>query len=108
MKLITAIINKKDADSVSDALREKAFRFTKIATYGGFLRAKNLTLLMGVEDGKVDEALDIIRSHCCERMEPLPVVMSEAPYPLYTSTLTEVPVGGATVFITDVVHYERM
>lgn len=108
MKLITAIINKKDADCVSDALREKSFRFTRIATYGGFLRAKNMTLVMGVDDEKLDEALEIIRSHCRARMEPVPAVVEDNLCTMHAAPLVEIPVGGATVFITDVVRYERM
>ena len=32
MKLITAIVNKKDVNEVSDALREKGFSFTRMAS----------------------------------------------------------------------------
>lgn len=107
MKLITAIINKKDADNVSSILREQGFRFTKIATYGGFLSAKNVTLLIGVDDEQVEKALEVIRSHCRERMEPSPVV-SDNPYLLYSPSCVEIPVGGATIFITNVEYYERV
>ncbi len=107
MKLITAIINKADAESVGDALREKNYRFTKIATYGGFLRKKNMTLLIGAQDENVEEALEILRSHCHERKEPVPVV-SDNPYMPYGQYCSDVTVGGATVFITDVARFERL
>lgn len=48
MKLITAVIGKKDLNSVCDALREAGYYFTKIPTSGGFLRSNNMTLLLGV------------------------------------------------------------
>ena len=37
MKMITAIVNKKDAGEVCDALKDEKFTFTKMATTGGFL-----------------------------------------------------------------------
>lgn len=106
MKLITAVINKRDADNVCDALNEKGYRFTKITTQGGFLRAKNLTLLIGADDDNVEEALGIIRTHCKERKEPVPIFTDN--YQTYVSSVAEVIVGGATVFVTDVTYFERM
>ena len=50
MKLITAVIGKKDLNPVCDALREAGYSFTKIPTSGGFLRSSNMTLLIGVDD----------------------------------------------------------
>ena len=42
MKMITAIVNKKDAGEVCDALKDEKFAFTKMATTGGFLKAGNV------------------------------------------------------------------
>jgi len=64
MKLIIAIIKDEDNDSVSRALTKENFRVTFIASTGGFLRSGRSTLLIGVEDGEVEKALDIIRSSC--------------------------------------------
>ena len=107
MKMITAIVNKKDAGEVCDALSEKRFSFTKMATTGGFLKAGNLTLLIGTEDDKVDEVLDIIRKNCAQRMEPMPSVVN-AGVPAFGYYKTEVLVGGATVFVTPVERFEKM
>ena len=63
MKLITAIVNKKDAGEVCDALAEEKFTFTKMATTGGFLKSGNVTLLIGTDDDKVDRALELIKKH---------------------------------------------
>jgi uncharacterized protein YaaQ len=61
MKLIIAIVRDRDADPVSRALTSKDFRVTLIASTGGFLRRGNSSLFVGVEDEKVDEALEVIR-----------------------------------------------
>lgn len=63
MKLIIAIVRDHDADPVSKALTTHEFRVTHIASTGGFLRRGNSTLLIGVEDDKVEPALNIVRTN---------------------------------------------
>ncbi len=106
MKMITAIINKKDANKVCSALIDAGFYFTKTATSGGFLTIGNTTLIMGVEDDKVEFALDIVRTHSSRRTEMVTGMVGEA----MTSAImpAEVVVGGATVFVTDVERFEKM
>lgn len=70
MKLIIAIIHDEDAASVSEALLGAGYRVTKIASKGGFLRKGSATILIGVEDAQVEEALQIIREHCAAPAEP--------------------------------------
>ena len=106
MKMITAIVNKKDAGEVCDTLSEEKITFTKISTMGGFLKAGNVTLLIGVEDDKVTFALELIKKHCAKRMEPIPAPVN-AGVPAFGYYKTEVPVGGATVFVTDVERFEK-
>ena len=62
MKLITAVIGKKDLNPVCDALREAGYSFTKIPTSGGFLRSSNMTLLIGVDDDKLANAVELINA----------------------------------------------
>lgn len=62
MKLIITIIPGNECDNVSVALTERKFRVTKIASTGGFLRKGNATLLVGVDDDKLDEAISLIKN----------------------------------------------
>lgn len=108
MKLITAIVNKRDSGEVCRALSEAGYYFTKIATSGGFLRTGNVTLLMGTEDEKVDCAIEIIRKNSAQRVEAVPDVPHGNSVSYIPPAPVTVPVGGATVFVTDVCHYEKM
>ena len=63
MKMIIAIIRDRDTNPVSTALTSAEFRVTHIASTGGFLRRGNSTLFIGVDDEKVDQALDVIRTN---------------------------------------------
>ena len=109
MKMITAIVNKKDAGSVCDALTKEGYFFTKMATTGGFLKAGNTTLLIGTDNDKVTAAVEIIRKNCAQRMQMVPTMPSgEGGSRGFNYFPTEVLVGGATVFVTDVEYYEKM
>ena len=62
MKLIIAIVKDTDSDAVSHALTTGDFRVTQVASTGGFLRHGQSTLLIGVDDDQVENALTVIRS----------------------------------------------
>lgn len=64
MKLIIAIIRDSDSDAVSQGLTSADLRVTQVASTGGFLRRGNTTLLIGLDDDKVEPALEIIRKSC--------------------------------------------
>lgn len=70
MKLIIAIVRDEDNDSVSRILTQESFRVTFIASTGGFLRSGRSTLLIGVEDERVQKALDIIRNNTSRPSDP--------------------------------------
>ena len=70
MKLIIAIIKDEDCDPVSQALVNGKFRVTRIASTGGFLRRGSTTLMIGVEDDRVDSAIQLLRENCTPAIEP--------------------------------------
>ena len=61
MKLLLSILDDRSAGRVADALVAKRYGVTRINTVGGFLKRGNATLLVGVEDDQVDEALQVMR-----------------------------------------------
>ena len=95
MNLILAIMQNEDADPVSGGLLAAGYRVTKLNTAGGFFRRGNVTLLIGVEAEKVDDALKIVQANCRTRAEARPV---ESGMPSY----------GATVFVLDAEQFVRM
>ena len=109
MKLIIAIVQDEDASRLVSNLMNDGFGVTKLATTGGFLRAGNTTLLVGVDDEKFDGAMHIIEKVCKSRKQiatsPSPVGGTSGvyvPYPI------EVMVGGATVFVMNVEQFIKM
>jgi uncharacterized protein YaaQ len=88
MKMILAILRDEDNEKVSQGLLSQDFRVTRIASTGGWLRRGNTTLMIGVDDEKVEPAIAIIRENCQAPDEP----------------------GGkrATLFILNVAQYEHL
>ena len=107
MKLVLAIVSNDDSSSVSNALNKENFQVTRLATTGGFLRAGNTTLIIGVDYAKVEACLKIVEKECSKRTE---VVPSTASYDIgrYASFPVEVQVGGATVFILEVAQFHKL
>jgi uncharacterized protein YaaQ len=70
MKLIIAILRDEDSDPISKILVEQEFRVTQVASTGGFLRRGSSTLMVGVDDDKVDNAIEIIRTNISGTDEP--------------------------------------
>ena len=109
MKLVIAIVQGEDAQRAMSALREAGIGSTRFATSGGFLQQGNVTLLIGVEDDHVPQALKIIRENCHERSRYLtPVAPLAEPGEIFMAYPVEVQVGGATVFVVPVDSFEKI
>ncbi len=109
MKLVVAIVHNEDAKVLIDALLAREYRATWIHSSGGFLKQSNATVLVGVEDDKVDEVVGVVRDNCHARTQtisPIPPIMEPGeffmPYPI------EVEVGGAVVMVLPIDRMERI
>ena len=106
MKLILAVVEDDDAARLMDALIENDFSATKLASTGGFLLRGNTTLLIGVEDDKVSQVLDIVRQKCTRRKKLIPQAASEIPASM--NLPIEVESGGATLFVLSVDQFHKV
>lgn len=88
MKMILAILRDEDCENVSLALVKSEYRVTRIASTGGFFRRGSTTLMIGVSDDKVDDAIQVIRQTCAPAIEP--------------------GVKRATLFVLDVAYFEQI
>lgn len=108
MKLIIAVIHNRDKGRVIDALLENQFKFTQVASTGGFLREGNTTLLIGVEDSALDDLLRLLEQNCRTREQFVnPMPPDTAPIGSFLPTPIAVEVGGAVVFVLNVERFER-
>jgi uncharacterized protein YaaQ len=87
MKMIVAILQDDDAEIVTDALMDAELCVTEIASTGGFLRQGSSTLMIGVDDNSVDDAIQVINNNCTPSVEPMQ--------------------RRATLFVLNVEHFEQ-
>jgi len=102
LSMIFSIMHDEDADQTTAGLNEAGISVTRLCSTGGFLRAGNTTLLLGVEDHVVEKAIEIIRNHARSRTVIPPPLVHGAMFGSGTVVQNEIKVGGATVFVRGV------
>ena len=107
MKLIMAIVSGDDSSKVARALTKGNFSVTKLATTGGFLMSGNTTFIIGTDDDRVQDVLDIIGKNSKTRKQMVPTSASYG-VGMFSSMPIEVQVGGATVFVMDVEQFIKL
>jgi uncharacterized protein YaaQ len=107
VKLLVTIVQDQDVPVLLDTLMKEGFSATKLASTGGFLRTGNTTLLIGVDDEKVESALELIGRVSSKReqyqLDPLTTLGSTI-----MPKMDKVTVGGAIVFVVDVERFEKI
>jgi uncharacterized protein YaaQ len=108
MKLVVAVVQDLDADDVVDALTENGYRVTRVASTGGFFRQGNTTLFCGVQDDRLQPLFNLLRKTCKRRNRMMPIAPHSAEHPMTVGAYVEVTVGGATIFVLDIEHFEQI
>ncbi|WP_341779468.1 cyclic-di-AMP receptor [Levilactobacillus sp. HBUAS70063] len=108
MKLLIAIVQDKDANRLSNEFIDQNIRATRLSTTGGFLKSGNTTFMIGVEEARVDEVLQMIKEASHTRQQFMtPPVNLDAQLDNTSSYPVEVQVGGATVFVLPVDQFHQ-
>ena len=110
MKLIIAIVQDEDSTEVIEALTEQNYRVTKLATTGGFLKSGNTTLMVGIEEEKVQSVIDVVKEICKKRNETLvtPTTLGGNEGGYMQQFPVQISVGGATIFVIDVDQFVKI
>jgi uncharacterized protein YaaQ len=105
MKLIVTIVDYKDADKVMTALTGQHMSVTRVSSTGGLLGDGNSTLLIGIDQERVPEAMKIIADLAAPRQSFIPYTYEGN---LNLTGIAEVQVGGFLSFVLDVDHFEQV
>ncbi len=109
MKLVIAVVQGRDAETLLTNLTQRGYRTTQINSHGGFLRDRNVTLMIGVQDDQVADVKAIVRNNCHSRARFVNALMPIVePGEFYLPSPVEVLVGGATLLVLNVERYERL
>lgn len=108
MKLVVTVVHDRDKHKILESLRGAGFKFTQVASTGGFLREGNVTLLIGTEDNEVDALLSIIGDRCRTREQFVNLLPPDTgQVGAFIPSPVKVLVGGAIAFVLDVERFER-
>ena len=108
MKLVIAIVQDEDVGFLMDQLVENNYRVTKFASTGGFLKAGNTTIFIGLDDEDVEGCLEVIKANCSSRTSSTTMMNVSTPADAYASVPIEIQIGGATVFVLNVEDFLRI
>jgi uncharacterized protein YaaQ len=104
-RLLAAVIQEADLESALASLSKLGFSVAHLASTGGFLSKRNVTLLIGVQEGREEAAVKTLKNSCRRRVEFISSPLQGAAFPMPAPT--QVTVGGATVFMFEVESYEE-
>ncbi len=103
LRLIIAIVQRRDMEELRQGLTAAGFTFTHVASLGGFLMEANDTLFIAVKEEEVDTVLAVVKQCCHSRTRYLsPISPMLETGGLFPPAPVEVQVGGAHVFVLPV------
>ncbi len=108
MKMVMAVVRHQDSSALLDLLTKKGFAATLTHSRGGYTHEGNATIFCGIDDGCLEEVLSLIRATCRTRTQyitPLPPVMELGE--LHLPDPVEKNLGGATIFVMPIEHFEQ-
>lgn len=105
MKLIVAVVDDADADPVMTALTDQHIGVTCVSSTGGLILPGNSTLLIGVDEARVSQVLQVIAELAAPRQTHVPLTHAAD---MSFASLVEVPVGGYLSFVLDVDEFEQV
>jgi monovalent cation:H+ antiporter, CPA1 family len=105
-RLIAAVVQEPDQENALAALTRQGFSVTRLPSMGAFLSRRNVTLLIGFNQGREAEAVAALQKSCKKRVEYIATPLEAGSMPF--STPVPVSVGGATIFVFEVDLYEEI
>ena len=110
-KLILAVVQEDDYDATVSELNQNGFFVTMLSSTGGFWKKKNITIMLGVEEARLNDALDILK-RCAGKQKQ--TVYSSVAMPAagqYAAAMPSIHMnmefGGVTLFVLDLERLEK-
>lgn len=104
-RMMIAVIQEQDIENAVNALSKLGFSVARMPSTGGFLKRRNVVILIGMNAGREETAVKVLQSSCRRRVEFASNALQNIPIPLPAAT--RVNVGGATVFVFEVETYDE-
>ena len=109
-KLILAVLQGDDYADTVDELNRSGFFATVLSSTGGFLNKRSMTLMIGVEEQRVQAVLDILKQ-CAGRRQQMTYsdlsMSAGGPNPSIPMMPVQMNVGGVVVFVVDLADMQK-
>ncbi|MGC9399103.1 MAG: cyclic-di-AMP receptor [Anaerolineae bacterium] len=104
MKMVMAVVPRDQAEEVLYALVQSGHTATFMESRGGVLRQAQKTLFVAVNEGELDDVLEIIRERCRSKVHVGET--DERRFPFGGEEEHEAEVGGAAIWVWDIERFE--
>lgn len=104
-QLLMIVVQERDIEPVTDALRAHGVLTTRVRSNGGFLRRTNHLLLVGIPEGELESTIKVLQDTTRGSVEYLSAPLEED-LPVQAGKPKQIDVHGATVFVFDVERCE--
>jgi uncharacterized protein YaaQ len=105
VKLILAIVDDRDVDKVMTALTSQRISITHVSSTGGLLFPRNSTLLIGLDEQYLPQAMTVIAELAAPRQSYMPYTYEGS---VTSAGFAEVQVGGFLSFVLDIEQFEQV
>jgi len=102
-KMMAVVIQEDDLSPARNALSNAGFGVDQLPSTGGFFSRNNMTLLIGIPDGREEDVVMILKRTCKARIRYIQNPLGSNLFSL--ARPTPVKVGGATIFTFEVEAY---
>lgn len=104
-RLMTVMIREQDVENVLNALTQIGLAVDQLPSVGGFLNHGNVTLLVGLPQGREESAVKVLKRAARGKLEFTGAALQNANVPMPQPV--PVQVAGATIFTFEVDSYEE-
>lgn len=107
-KMILAVIQGDDYQDVITDLNQHGFYATVLESTGGFLKKQSVTLMVGLNHTRLEEALAILKQYGQRTVTQYASFLTgNSMSPLETAVPVSTRLGGVVLFVLDVDQFER-
>ena len=106
-QLVIVTVAGPQAGTLTNMLTRDGFHVTRADSSGGILREATTWLLVGLDRARLPSLLEHIRE-CCPTRRQFIAAHAEAPLLEVHPVMIEAEMGGATVYVLDVEHFEQL
>jgi uncharacterized protein YaaQ len=105
-RLMIAVVQEQDYEKANRAINDLGLSVTRLASAGGFLGRRNVTLMIGFTAGEEASIVEALNENCRSRVEYIATPLEGTA--LHLPTPMPVPVGGATIFTFEIDDYREL